>query len=290
MANYQTEIKLPQAQQVLDFDSAICSLGSCFSENFVNHVAELGMTVSSNPGGIVYNAQSMFMIFEAVCNRHIFSESDFFLHQGLWKSWLHHGDFNSETIDEIIRKTNQAADQFYLDLQACDVLLLTPSTSVVYQQQDSGSTVANCHRVANNAFNRRVLSVIENFTALDSLVNLFRSVNPTALVVFTLSPVRHFPGDLSLNSQSKANLLSAIHQVTSGSDRGVCYFPSYEIMMDELRDYRFYKADMLHPSELAQGVIFRKFIETYFTATALESYPKRMKEAKFKNHRPRNEQ
>jgi len=290
MADYQTEVKLPKGQQVLDFDSSISSIGSCFSEHFVSHVGELGMKVSSNPSGIVYNAQSMSMIFEAVCNRRVFTEADFFLHQGLWKSWLHHGDFNSATVEEIIQKTNQAADQFYLDLQACDLLLLTPSTSVVYQHQDSDMAVANCHRVANKEFNRRVLSVDENFEALDSIAKLFRSINPSALLVFTLSPVRHYPGDLSLNSQSKANLLSAIHQVVSNSNNEACYFPSYEIMMDELRDYRFYKADMLHPSELAQSVIFKKFIQTYFTEMALESYPKRMKEATFRKHRPRNEQ
>ena len=290
MANYQTEINLPKEKLVLDFESRICSIGSCFSENFVKHAGELGMEVSSNPGGIVYNAQSMFTIFMAACSGRVFTEADFFLHQGLWKSWLHHGDFNSETVTAIIQKTNNALRQFYLDLQACDVLLLTPSSSVVYQHQSSGSTVANCHRVSNKEFNRLVLSADQNFVALEGIVKIFREFNPQALVVFTLSPVRHYPGDLTLNARSKANLLCAIHEVVSKDHYRVCYFPSYEIMMDEFRDYRFYKADMLHPSELAQSVIFKKFIKTYFKKAAYEVYPKRLKEAKFKNHRPRNEQ
>jgi hypothetical protein len=287
MSSFFTRVDLPKPFEILDFDSSVCSIGSCFSLNLSNHFEELGMPVAANPSGIIYNTLSMQMIMDACRSNRIFQCTDFFQHRGMWSSWLHHGSFSKKRVCEAVEHANKALKIFRDHISQCDLVLLTPSSSIVYQHKDCDFVAANCHRVPNGEFSRRVLSVDENREALLSIIADIRQMNKKALVVLTLSPVRHYRRELTLNSQSKANLLSAIHQVVSLT--GVHYFPSYEIMVDELRDYRFYAEDMLHPSELARKIIFQKFIKTYFVATAETEYASRLKKLKHSHHRSRYE-
>ena len=280
-----TEVNLPVVDRIFDFDSTLCSIGSCFSANFSEHLSQLAMDVSNNPSGIIYNPQSIQQIIDRVVDNRLFQVEDFFEHQGLWKSWGHHGSFNQKTVLDIITKTNEALKFFRDKLASCDLFLITPSSSVVYRHPSVDYAVANCHRVPNKEFSKVLLTVEENRAALVGVVNSIRKLNPNVKIIFTLSPVRHYPGELTLNSISKANLLSAIHTVAN--DESCDYFPSYEIMLDELRDYRFYKDDLLHPTELAKKIIYKKFITTYFSKEAQAQYPKRIKNMKFDNHRNR---
>ncbi len=282
MIKLSTPVTIKKSAE-LNWDSTIVSIGSCFSERFVKHLASLNVGTASNPSGIVYNAASIYHIVKHIANQKTFTEQDFFEHNGKWQSWIHHGSFSSTELETALKIANQAAENFRSKLQQANTIILTPSSSVVYIHNDI--ITANCHRVPNNQFAEKILSVEENFNYLQQTVDAIQKINPDCKVVLTLSPVRHYPGDLQKNSVSKANLRAAIYQLQAKGN--VNYFPSYEILLDELRDYRFYKKDMLHPNELAEEIIFQRFIENYFTKEATNALPARIKQLKQENHRPR---
>lgn len=266
--------------------SVWCGAGSCFSANIAALLEQCGLEVKQNPGGIIYNSYSMLQVIARAAERRYYSEADFFAHAGLWHSWEHHGSFSRPELPEAVANANQVLAEFSETLKKADAVVLTPSSSVVYCLKSSGDIVANCHKVDNQLFARKILSAAENRRYLTDTVNRILQVNADCRIIFTLSPVRHYPGDLVLNSVSKANLRSALHEVCAEFREKCLYFPAYEILNDELRDYRFYKNDMLHPSEQTVELICGRFVKLFFTAEALDSMEKELAKAKFNNHRP----
>ena len=283
----RTEIKLnPKKYPNFEAESVWCGVGSCFSENLLQMFAECGFDVGLNPGGIVYNSYSMARIIERVVSENYFDEKDFFEHDGLWRCWELHGHFSNSDLSKAVSNINSSLKEFRQKLKNAAAVVLTPSSSVIYRFKESGKIVANCHKVNNNCFSRELLSVKDNYEYLNGAVQAVKSFNPECKIIITLSPVRHYPGDLVLNARSKANLLSAIRDVCDEFDDKCIYFPAYEIMQDELRDYRFYKNDMMHPSEQAVELILGRFVKTFFESKALEIMKKRRSEIRFKKHRP----
>lgn len=247
--------------------TVLCGIGSCFAKDILERFFHCGFKGAQNPNGIVYNAVSIFESLKRIVSNEPYKMDEFFEHNGLFHSWAHHGSFSSGNIDEAMAKVNAALHEFRDFLSRCNLLIITPSSSVVYEYIPEKRIVANCHKVPNNKFERRLLSPEENYKVLAGAVQTIKSFNPSCKVLFTLSPVRHYPGELVLNSRSKAHLLTAIHRCLQDFSE-LLYFPSYEIMLDELRDYRFYNEDMLHPNELARRIIFERFLETYFDSSA----------------------
>jgi hypothetical protein len=266
--------------------SVWCGAGSCFSLNIAALLEQCGLEVKQNPSGIIYNSYSMLQVITRAAGAHYYSEGDFFEHAGLWHSWEHHGSFSRPDLKEALANANQVLKEFRETLEKAAAVVLTPSSSVVYCLKSSGDIVANCHKVNNNLFERKILTMAENRRYLTKAVKKILQFNANCKIIFTLSPVRHYPGDLALNSVSKANLRGALHEVCEEFRESCIYFPAYEILHDELRDYRFYKNDMLHPSEQAVELICGRFVKLFFTAEALSSMEKELAKAKFNSHRP----
>jgi hypothetical protein len=266
--------------------AVIAGIGSCFAQNVLSKLADGGFEVSQNPCGIVYNAVSMSAAAARAAKGEPYKESDFFERDGLWRSWDHHGSLAESSPKLAADKANGAMASFADRLKRCSMFAATPASSVVYEYIPDGKIVANCHKVPGNMFKRRVLTVEENRAALAEMVSAVRAVNPSCLIALTLSPVRHYPGDPALNSLSKARLLCAIRDTVEASENAV-YFPSYEIMSDELRDYRFYADDMAHPSALAADIIFRRFAAWIFDDDALEFLRSNLDALKRSSHIPR---
>ncbi len=275
----RTEIKL-NSKDFLKFGekSIWCGLGSCFSENLLSLLEQCGFEVVQNPNGIIYNAYSISRIIARAADERYYSEDDFFEHEGRWHSWEHHGRFSNADLKTAVKNANLSLRNFREKLKIADAVVLTPSSSVVYCHD--GDIVANCHKVNNNNFERRILSSEENKKYLSEAVKNIKKLNTNIKIIFTLSPVRHYPGDLVLNARSKANLLSALHEIPD-----CIYFPSYEILHDELRDYRFYKTDMLHPSEQTVELICARFIKVFFKKEAINIMDKELAKAKLRNHK-----
>ena len=275
-------IKLPDFK--LDPDSVITGIGSCFAEYVMQQFKELNFNVSSNPNGIVYNSYSIFRTLEYIIDSREYCSNSLFEYKNLWHSWMHHGSFSSNSKDELTAKIKNKTDEFQNALRESNLFILTPSSSVVYCLKENDKIVANCHKYPGNKFYTKVLPVEENLSYLSKSVDLVKKSNPGCRIIVTLSPVRHYPGNLILNAKSKANLLTAIHQCLEKYPE-LYYFPSYEILLDELRDYRYYADDMLHPSILARKIIFEKFMSTIFDTKTLESIKLREKDIRRSKHR-----
>lgn len=280
-----TPINIMPSDQPLEFGAGIASIGSCFSDNLANWLRRGGMAVASNPCGIVYNAVSIANTLQRLAECRPFVESDFFLHNGLWRNWESHGAFAAMDLVTALEKGNNALTDFSNAVVTAQLVVVTLSTSVVFELKENGQIVANCHKVPSEKFNRRLLSYQENVAAIRKITQALNSLAPQAQLVLTLSPVRHLPGDLVLNARSKALLLTAIHEIVEQTDN-VAYFPSYDIMNDELRDYRFYNSDLLHPSELAVEIICQRFAETWFNAEGRQIISANQMDAKRLWHRP----
>jgi hypothetical protein len=218
-----------------------------------------------NPFGIVYNPVSMAGMLKLLLSEAVFREEDLFYWQGLWHSYQHHGRFSradqSETLEAINR---QLAEARTFLLQATR-LIITPGTATVFQLKKTGETVVNCHKVPAHEFDRRRLGVAQVRDALLGAFQLLREHLPDLQIILSVSPVRHIRDGLVENQRSKAVLLLALEQVAEQLV-GLHYFPSYEIVMDDLRDYRYYEQDMVHPGPQAVEYIWRYFEEAYFDA------------------------
>ena len=280
-----TPVKVPPLPfSVFTTGSVICGAGSCFAEVLLALLYESGFKGVQNPCGIVYNAVSLAEPLVRAAENRLYQADDFFEHGGLWHSWEHHGSFSAKKREVALERANVVFSEFRDMLKTAKLFIATPSSSVVYVYNRTGKITANCHKVPGNEFTRRLLSVEENLAALRLMVNKLHELNPDCKVVFTLSPVRHYPGELVLNARSKAHLLTAIHACIEEFPETCCYFPAYEIMNDELRDYRFYKEDMLHPAEPVTRMICGRFIKAFFDNGVISHLKEHINQIKLQRH------
>ncbi len=284
--SFFTPVKLPKTEWQIDCHDLLVGIGSCFAQTMLEKLFSYGFSGLQNPSGILYNAVSIqHTVSRAIANLP-FRKDEFFYHQGRWHSWEHHGKFSHTDLETAQQRINRMQNEFHCALHQAKYFIITPSSAVVFRLKASGQIVANCHKVDNRQFERQLLSMDENYQALKTLFYAVHDFNPDCRLIFTLSPVRHYPGDLVMNSTSKAHLLTAIHRLVDKYSGQCHYFPTYEIMHDELRDYRFYRDDMLHPSALAEDIIFDRFVEHYFTPAALEKITVGQQQARRAAHRP----
>ena len=283
MTRLQTIVAPTVSPQPLVPDSVIAGIGSCFAQDILMRFYTAGFQGFTNPTGIVYNAVSMAQAVRRAACKIPYLKDEFFQHNGLWCSWQHHGFFSDPSLDAAIERANSTQERFRRALCDCELFVMTPSTSVVYEHH--GQVVSNCHKVANHEFVRKTLSVEENYRAITDAIRAARTVSRDCAILLSLSPVIHYPGDLVLNVRSKAQLLAAIHQCLEENEN-TYYFPAYEIMSLQLRDYRFYNEDMLHPSELARNIVIESFIDSWFTEEVHDILAESARQRRAAAHRP----
>ncbi len=213
---------------------------------------------------------------------------------GVWHSWMHHSSFSSADPAELVARVNRTTHEVAAFLREAEMLIVTFGTAIIYRLKETGMLVANCHKQPDSLFQRERLSAYDIVDQWQMLLQLLESVNPKLKVIFTVSPIRHKRDGYHVNQISKGILLQAVEEMTS--ERGTdmengtwangqcCYFPSYEIMMDELRDYRFYADDMIHPSEVAVEYIWQRFQDTYFDNKTKDMVAKATKEWRQSQH------
>ncbi len=275
--NFTTPVNI-KPNKTIDHNSRIVMLGSCFAENIGKKLIDCGFNVVMNPMGILYNPISIFSTLSRIIEERKFTENELFQHNGLWTSFMHHGSFSHSDKSEALRLMNEKLHQGHKQLKNATHLIITFGSAEVYEH--NGLVVSNCHKLPSREFTHRLLSIDEIITSSISLSYL----NPQLSTIFTISPVRYL-GDGAHHGQiNKATLLLATEQLCQTT--GAKYFPSYEIMMDELRDYRYYAADMIHPSETAIEYIFERFTTTYLTEEAIRIAEEVLKIKKSLSHRP----
>ena len=255
-----TKVATPKASFKIDYTSHIAFFGSCFADNISSQFANRKFHTLANPFGTVYNPVSMARQVKAIASGKVFGEEDVFQDarcDRLWHCFDAHSSLSASSREECIEKLNAATTQAREFLQKADVVFITLGTAFVYFLKSTGDAVSNCHRQDPSLFERRMIPVEESARALESIVADLHRIRADIRIVFTVSPLRHMADGAHENSLSKATLLLAINKT------GAEYFPSYEIVIDELRDYRFYADDMVHLSKTAEDYIFERMVETY---------------------------
>lgn len=264
---FRTQIPVFKSANPIDYTSQIVSLGSCFAVNMSEKLDYFRFQNYCNPFGILFHPLAIAKLFEYALQDKQFTESDIFFHNEQWHSFDAHSDLNETDKNQLLDNLNSATVQTKKQLSCATHVIITLGTAWVYRKLENDQIVANCHKVPQKQFKKELLPVEGIREHLEKIIAIVLQLNPEAKLIFTVSPVRHIKDGFVENQWSKANLITAIHQVISES-AVASYFPSYEIMMDELRDYRFYAEDMIHPNPVAIDYIWERFTTAWITEEA----------------------
>lgn len=256
----QTRIPQIKATCPIDYDSRLFVVGSCFSENIGKKLAHFKFRSFQNPLGILFHPMAIEnLITRAVQNSH-YSDKDIFFLNGRWQTFEAHSSMGEVSKEQLLSRLDQNVRATRLQLEQATHVIITLGTAWVYTHMASQQIVANCHKVPQKEFSKELLSVDTIVDSLKNIVNQVHGLNDRAKFILTVSPVRHLKDGFVENQRSKAHLITAVHEVIENENiNSAVYFPSYELLMDELRDYRFYDSDMVHPSTLAIDYVWERF-------------------------------
>jgi len=269
---FRTQIPLSKTNNPIDYNSKVLSFGSCFAENMADKFDYFKFQNETNSFGIIFNSVSIEKIIDRTVQEKWFTEKDVFFHNERWHSFDVHSDLSNSDRQELLETLNKAISETRKQLKEATHIIITYGTSWIYRNLESEQIVANCHKVPQKQFSKELLSVDAVEKSIQNTINLIQTLNSDINFIFTISPVRHIKDGFAENQLSKSHLFAALHQVLKTHNSQLItanYFPSYEIMMDELRDYRFYGEDMLHPNSVAIDYIWHKFSENYIAENAI---------------------
>lgn len=266
---FRTQIPLSKTNNPIDYNSKIISIGSCFAENMAAKFDYFKFQNETNPFGIIFNPVSIERIIERVVKQELVTEKDAFFHNERWHCFDAHSDLSNSDREELLESLNKAVEVTNDYLKVATHIIITYGTSWVYKNIESDQIVANCHKVPQKQFSKELLSVDVIQESIQNSINLIQTFNPNIKFIFTISPVRHIKDGFTENQLSKSHLFAALHKTIDQQLLAINYFPSYEIMMDELRDYRFYAEDMLHTNQIAIDYIWKLFSENYIEENSI---------------------
>jgi len=266
---FRTELVPVSPGWTVDLRDPLVTIGSCFSDTIGKELQASKFKVMTNPFGTTYHPLSIDRLLQYSLSDQYPDDDTYVGRSGIFFNYDFHASFFGETPEELKLTIQTRIQEVHHALSNCRVIMLTYGTAWLFERVDNGNPVANCHRLQAGRFNRRLTSVSEIKESFSRTLTNLQRINPTIRVILTVSPVRHLKDTLPSNTISKATLLLACHEMAS-RHKNVHYFPAYELMMDDLRDYRFYGEDLIHPSKQAETYIWNKFRETYFSAETRE--------------------
>ena len=260
---FRSEFFPSEFKNKIKHTDSLMLMGSCFTEQIGNRLLAHKFDVLQNPNGILFNPVSISHAIETYIVNKNFTEDDLFFNNELYGSWLHHTQFSGIDKNEVLKEINVSQTKAHAFLKKADWLVLTLGSAFIYgkvgaKEISYTNVVANCHKVASDKFNRRLLNSNEVSQILKEISNKLSEFNPLLKIIFTISPVRHLREGFVENNRSKAALIEAVHTLTS--EENILYFPSYELVIDDLRDYRFFAEDLVHPNYAATKYIWEKFV------------------------------
>tara|TARA_R110002020_G_scaffold30274_5_gene95443 strand:+ start:562 stop:1509 length:948 start_codon:yes stop_codon:yes gene_type:complete len=284
----QTQIPLKTSSNPIDYQSEVLLVGSCFVENIGSKLEYYKYKNQLNPFGILFHPKAIERFFELVVSEKVFNEDDLIFQNERWHCFDAHSDLSSSNKDQLIENLNQALRDTKASLEKVSHVVITLGTAWGYRFKESGSLVANCHKIPQREFEKELYEPEQILTSLQHTIEQIKKVNKNATIILTVSPVRHLKDGFVENQRSKAHLITAVQQLVE-TEQQAEYFPSYEIMMDELRDYRFYDRDMVHPNTLAVDYIWKRLIEVYTSDNTQKIMAEVETIQKGISHRPFNE-
>ncbi|MFT4024758.1 MAG: GSCFA domain-containing protein [Flavihumibacter sp.] len=264
---FMADISMAAPDSKISYTDRIMLVGSCFTEHIGNKLATLKFNTLQNPHGILFDPISVTRCLDAVMRNEPVASEDIFLLNELWQSWDYHSRFSGIDKTQVTENLNAGRREAHAFLQQSNWLILTLGSSYSYRLAENDRPVANCHRAAAQTFRKHLCSIDETITALDNTLYRLFKFNPGLRVIFTVSPVRHLRDGVVANNRSKARLLEAVHHLVDKFDR-LYYFPAYELVIDVLRDYRFYDVDMAHPNYQATEFVLEHFNRHFIDPSA----------------------
>jgi len=269
--DFQLPIQVPRIEPAITYSDSIFLTGSCFTEHIGGKLAQTKFAVHQNPNGILFDPLSVCKSLIAYIDDRRYDKTDLFLLDELWHSWDHHSRFSGMDADQVLDSMNGSQANAHAALKDANWLIITLGSSFVYQLvAESYRPVANCHRAPANWFRKHLLGIDQIVAALDTLIHRLLHFNPNIRIIFTVSPVRHIRDGVIENNRSKARLLESVHHLVQKFDR-LYYFPAYELVIDVLRDYRFYDIDLVHPNFSATQFVFDHFTQAAMRDDTRES-------------------
>ena len=261
--HFEFDIKKPA--KLIQHAQKLLLIGSCFTENIGEKLYKHKFSILQNPNGILFNPVSVAEAITGYINNRQLSQADIFEHNETWHSWQHHSRFSGITPQECLQKINDSTAAAHAYVKHADHLMITLGSAWVYALTEqaantmSGQVAANNHKAPANWFHRRLLGVEETLAVLDTMLQQLLRFNPQLHIMFTISPVRHLREGVIENNRSKAVLIQAVHQLAEQYAQ-LYYFPAYELVIDDLRDYRFYAEDLVHPNYQATQYVWEKLV------------------------------
>ena len=253
-----TPIKLSRQNSPINYSSKVLLLGSCFAQNMGAKLEYYKFQQCTNPFGILFHPAAIEKLITRAVNQIWFTSKDVFLQNEQWHCFLAHSKLSNTSEEDLISALNSALEKLRTSLEEASHVVFTFGTAWVYKHLEKDTIVANCHKVPQKEFVKHLLSPDDVSDVLLGIETKLRTINPTCSIINTVSPVRHITDGLIANSRSKAHLIAGVQEIVSPEKLNY-YFPSYEIMMDELRDYRYYKEDLIHPNQTAIAIIWNAF-------------------------------
>ena len=260
---FRTTVKTGENRSWLHHSDSVVLLGSCFSDNMGGKMHGALINALVNPMGTLYNPMSIASGVQRLIECRPMAGQELFMQSGVWNSYDFHSRYSLPDKQVTLDRMNQRIELGHKTLRQAQLLTITLGTAIVYRLRSTGQVVANCHKVPQHEFERKMESVPEMAQVLDGMLTALHQFNPNLRIIFTVSPIRHIADGLDVNSLSKASLRVAIQNAIVSHQEYCDYFPAYEIMLDDLRDYRFYTSDMVHPSDVAVEYIWQAFQATY---------------------------
>jgi len=286
--DFRTKIQLPLGKFSVNQNQLITLIGSCFAEEVGKRLESDKFPCDLNPFGVLYNPLSITQALQQLMEAKQYEEKDLFYEGGLWHSWMHHSSFSARTSEECLQRVNSRLLTGEKNLPHWGVLIITLGSNRYYRHKKTGQVVGNCHKVPEKEFEVEDLTVPEIVSAFLPVLERLHEVNPELRILFTVSPIRYLKYGLHESMLGKSVLLLAVNELHKLHPEYVHYFPAFEIMLDDLRDYRFYAEDMVHPSDVAVDYIYECFKACYFDETALAVSQEWKEIEKALRHRPFN--
>ena len=283
--NLQTTVEIAPPPFKIKADDKIMLLGSCFAAEIGEKLSQSGFDTLTNPFGTLYNPASIAALLLRCISQTEYTRHSAEIFQdpgGTWHSWMHHSRYSSPTAETLTNTLNTTTQQAAHYLETANILIVTFGTAIIYRLRETNMLVANCHKQPDSLFLRERLTPYDIADHWHTLTDILHSTNPSLKIIYTVSPIRHKRDGLHTNQISKGILLQAADELARPPH---CYFPSYELLLDELRDYRFYADDMIHPSPLAVEYIWQKFKDTFMDPATQDTCLKNLKAWKRSQHR-----
>ena len=270
--NFMLDVQINSPEQKINYTDPIMLVGSCFTEHIGNNLQELKFETLQNPNGILFDPYSVSSNIISYINNKQYKENDLFYLNELWQSWHHHSVFSNPDKEKCLQVINDSQTKAHQFLKKTKWLIITLGSSFSYRLKENNQPVANCHRAPAQWFNKYLMTIEEINSSLDNCIHQLFQFNRDLRICLTVSPVRHIRDGVIDNNRSKARLIETVHHLVNKFD-SIYYFPAYELVIDVLRDYRFYDIDMVHPNYQATEFVLEKFVRNYVdekSATVME--------------------